>query len=117
MILTHDGTLGKSQKHATKKGDIMMNGIMWDQTISKANKHHIYNTIIKSVMTFVREVGQMEQSRSIFLATEMVFWRRFACIPRRDRLRNERIREIMETKHTIIDNQITNMVWPRTENA
>ena len=36
-------------------------------------------------------------------ATEMDFWRRSAGISKRERVTNEKIREIMDVKHLLVD--------------
>ncbi|XP_044760889.1 uncharacterized protein LOC123318344 [Coccinella septempunctata] len=116
MKLTHDGTLDAAIKDRNvqgRKAISMMNGILWDQSISKSNKHRIYNTILKSIVTYGSEVWQMKQrSEKMLLATEMDFWQRSAGISRRDRVRNERVREIMGSKHTITDDIKTKqLIW------
>lgn len=116
MKLTHDGTLDTAIKDRNIQGRraiSMMNGILWDQSISKTNKQRIYNTILKSILTYGSEVWQIKQrSENMLLATEMDFWRRSAGISRRDHIRNERIREIMGAEHTIIDDIKTKqLIW------
>lgn len=81
-----------------------MNGILWDKNISKNNKKLIYNTIIKSIVTYSSEVWQIkDRSAKMLNATEMDFWRRAAGKSKRERVTNERIREIMGISHTLID--------------
>lgn len=61
----------------------MLNGILWDQNISKENKRRIYNTILKSIMTYGSEVWQIKKTtEKMLLTTEIDFWRRAAGISR-----------------------------------
>jgi hypothetical protein len=63
---------------------------LWDQGISKDNKKRIYNTIIKSIVTYSSEIWPLkERSENMLLTTEMDFWRRSAGRSRRERIRNE----------------------------
>ena len=91
----------------------MMNRILWDQTISKANKKLIYNTILRSIVTYSSEVWQMKKSmEKMLMATEMDFWRRAAGKSRIEKMRNDRIREIMGVGHTIVDDIKTKqLIW------
>ena len=114
--ITQDGRLDAAIKNRNIQGRraiSMMNGILWDQTISKANKKLIYNTILRSIVTHSCEVWQMKQSTEKMLTTtEMDFWRRAAGKSRIERVRNERIREIMEVRHTIVDDIKTKqLIW------
>jgi len=107
MKITNDGTLDQTIKERNIQGRqaiSMMNGILWDQQISKQNKHRIYNSIIKTIVTYSSEVWQIkEKSERTLMATEMDFWRRAAGKSKLERYTNERIREIMGVTHTIAD--------------
>jgi hypothetical protein len=46
----------------------------------------------------------------MLLTTEMDFWRRSAGSSRRERIRNERIRDIMKVNTTIVENIRTNQL-------
>lgn len=107
MKLNHDGTLDTALMDRNIQGrraTSLMNDILWDQSISKTKKQRICNTIFKSILTYGSEVWQINQwSENMLLAAEMDFWRSSAGLSRRDRNLNGMIREIKETKHTIID--------------
>ncbi|XP_043498441.1 uncharacterized protein LOC122525861 [Polistes fuscatus] len=107
LKITQDGTLDKNiQERCTqgRKAIALLNTILWDQSISKENKHNIYNSIVKSIITYSSEVWPLkEKSENMLRTTEMDFWRRAAGVSRRDKIRNTRILEIMDVKHTIID--------------
>jgi hypothetical protein len=78
---------------------------LYDQGISKGNKKRIYNTIIKSTVTCSSEIWPLKKrSENMLLTTEMDFWRRSAGSSRRERIRNERIRDIMKVNTTIVEN-------------
>lgn len=90
-----------------------INSILWDKTITNRKKSYIYNTIVKSIVTYGSEVWQInEKNKRKLLATEMDFWRRSARISRLEHIRNERIREIMKAPTTIIDEIRTKqLIW------
>lgn len=116
LKITRNGTLDtaiKDRNTQGRKAIAMMNGILWDQTISKTNKQLIYNIILKSIMTYSSEVWQIKQStEKMLITTEMDFWRRSAGRSRRDRVRNDRIREIMGVRKTITDDIKTKqLIW------
>nr|XP_018916932.1 PREDICTED: uncharacterized protein LOC109043975 [Bemisia tabaci] len=96
-----------------RKAIAMLNRILWDQSISKEKKRMIYNTIIKSILTYGSEEWPMkERTKKILKATEMDFWRRSAGISRRDHVRNERVREIMNAEQNIVHEIMTEqLVW------
>lgn len=81
-----------------------LNGILWDQQIRKETKRKIFNTIIRSIITYGSEVWTLKsQIEKRLMATEMDFWRRSAGISRREKIRNEVIRKKMDIKKSIID--------------
>ena len=90
----------------------MLNSILWDQNFSKENKKRIYNSIIKSIVTYGSEVWQIkEKTEKMITATEMDFWSLAGRI-RRERVTNEKIREIMDVKHSLVDDIKTKqLIW------
>ena len=96
-----------------RKAIAMLNGILWDQRISKDNKRRIYNAVVKSILTYGCEVWQLKKrTQDMLRATEMDFWRRSAGISRRDRVRNDRVRQIMEVGNDIVfDVMNKQLVW------
>lgn len=105
--ITQDGKLDAAIKERNiqgRKGISLLNSVLWDKNISKENKKRIYNTIIKSITTYGCEVWPIkDRTEKMLRTTEMDFWRRSAGISRRDRITNERVREIMGVTHTIVD--------------
>ncbi|XP_045464709.1 uncharacterized protein LOC123673965 [Harmonia axyridis] len=91
----------------------MLNGVLWDKNISKENKKRIYNTIVKSIVTYSSEVWPIKaKTEKMLMATEMDFWRRSAGRSRTERIRNERIREIMGVKSNIVnDIRTKQLIW------
>ncbi|XP_030766933.1 uncharacterized protein LOC115890751 [Sitophilus oryzae] len=69
----------------------MLNGVLWDEGISKANKKNIYNTVVKSIITYGSEVWQLKsRTENMLLATEMDYWRRSAGKSKRAQITNDR---------------------------
>ena len=114
--LTQDGKFDRAIRERNlqgRKAIAMLNGVLWDQRISKENKRRIYNAIVKSIITYGSEVWQLKKrSEDILRATEMDFWRRSAGISRRERVRNERVRGIMGVEEDIVhDIKTRQLVW------
>lgn len=81
-----------------------LNGILWDANISKKNKKQIYSAMVQSVALYGSEIWQLsEQHKNQLKVMEMDYWRRAAGISRRDRVRNTRIREIMDAGRDIVE--------------
>ncbi len=79
-----------------------LNSVLWDKNISKKTKLMIYRVIIQSVL-YGAEIWQLsEQMRTKLRVMEMDFLRRSAGISRREKIRNERIKEIMGLKQDIL---------------
>ena len=114
--LTQDGRTDQAIRERNtlaRKAIAMLNGILWDQRISKDNKRRIYNAVVKSILTYGCEVWQLKKrTQDMLRATEMDFWRRSAGISRRDRVRNDRVRQIMEVENDIVFDVMTKqLVW------
>ncbi|CAH0383863.1 unnamed protein product [Bemisia tabaci] len=85
-----------------RKAIVMLNGIPRDKRISEDNKKRIYNSVVRPIMTYGSGVWQLKmRTQEMLKATEMDFWRRLAGISRRERIRNERVREVMGVEGTI----------------
>ena len=114
--LTKDGNLDRAIKDRNvqgRKAIAMLNGVLWDQSISKETKRKIYNVIVKSIVTYGSEVWQLKKrTEDMLRATEMDFWRRSAGISRRERIRNVKVREIMGVEKDIVhDIRSKQLVW------
>lgn len=81
----------------------MLNEILLDQRISKDNKKRVYNSVVKHIITYGSEELQLKrQAQEMLKSTEMDSWRSSARISRRERIRNERVREIIGAEGTIV---------------
>ena len=59
MHITNDGSLDKEIKCRNNQGRQairQLNSILWDKAVSKQNKHKIYNSIVKSIISYGSEV-------------------------------------------------------------
>lgn len=116
LRISEDGVLDESIRERNTLGRraiSMLNGVLWDKNISKENKKRIYNTIVKSIVTYSSEVWPIKaKTEKMLMATEMDFWRRSAGRSRIERIRNERIREIMGVKSNIVnDIRTKQLIW------
>lgn len=116
MRLTNNGDLTEAIKDRNTQGRkaiALLNSVLWDKNISKENKTRIYNTIVKAITTYSSEVWPLkETTKKMLKATEMDYWRRAAGRSRMERIPNERIREVMKVKHTIVDDiQDKQLIW------
>ncbi|CAH0386587.1 unnamed protein product [Bemisia tabaci] len=73
----------------------------------------IYNVIVNSIITYGGEVWRKEErTEGMLRAIEMDFWRRSAGISRRERIRNVKVREIMDVENDIVhDIRPKQLVW------
>ncbi|PSN39623.1 hypothetical protein C0J52_13800 [Blattella germanica] len=70
-----------------------LNNILWDRDITSKTKTNIYNSIVKSTITYGSETWHLKSGAIQKLhSTEMDFWRRSARISRRDKIKNTVIR-------------------------
>jgi hypothetical protein len=67
-----------------------LDGVLWDKNVPKRKKNS-YNTIMKSITTYGREVWRIKEKTILSLETD--FWRTSANTSRREKVRNEVIRE------------------------
>lgn len=71
-----------------------LNGIFWSQEIGKKRKLTIYETLVKSSLIYGAETWRMtENNRRKLEATEMDAFRRSLRVSRRDKIRNDDIRQ------------------------
>ncbi|PSN48159.1 hypothetical protein C0J52_08725 [Blattella germanica] len=81
-----------------------LNNILWDRDITIKTKTNIYNTIVKSTITYGSETWLLKSGTILKLySTEMDFWRRSARISRREKIRNTVIREKMKVKGSLTE--------------
>ncbi|XP_030749353.1 uncharacterized protein LOC115877353, partial [Sitophilus oryzae] len=93
--ISNDGSLDEEIKCRNNQGrqEIrQLNSILWDKAVSKQNKHKIYNSIIKSIIVMVVKRASVKLNL--------------------DRVRNERIQNIMGVKHRIMEDiKINQLRW------
>ena len=87
--------------------------ILWNKHITKSTKTMIYNTLVRSILTYGAGnwVINKNNQRKIN-AVEMEFWRRCCQLTRLDKVRNEEIREKMNVQNdtlTFIEEKI--LLW------
>ncbi|XP_030753047.1 uncharacterized protein LOC115880061 [Sitophilus oryzae] len=83
--------------------------ILRAKAASKQNKHKIYYSIVKSIISYGSEVWSLKE-KTLLEPTEMDFWR--CAAGKLDRARNEKIRNIMGVKHRIIEDiKINQLRW------
>lgn len=81
-----------------------LNGILWSKAISKKQKSRLYSSIFKSIILYGCETWQINKSQEAKLNTiAMDFLRRSARISRMDKIRNDRIRDIMMIEKPFIE--------------
>lgn len=81
-----------------------LNSIWWSPTISKKRKWQIYQTVVKSIVLYGAEAwSPTEEDKRRIVAMEMDALRRSCRVSRRDRVRNERIKQLMGVEDTIIE--------------
>ncbi|XP_072392475.1 uncharacterized protein [Diabrotica undecimpunctata] len=103
----------KHRDHQRRRVILQLNSILWDKTISIENKRRIYNSIVKSIVTYGSEIWPLQEKAIKTLeATEMNYLRRVTAKSRLDRLRIERIQEIMGVKPNAHDfGRINQLRW------
>ncbi|XP_044760773.1 uncharacterized protein LOC123318222 [Coccinella septempunctata] len=114
--ITADGRTQNEIESRINKGKTTirhLNSILWSKSISAEKKRYIYSSVFKSIVLYGSETWQLTKSlEKRLLALEMDFWRRSARVSRMDRMRNERVRELMKVEKTIIeDTQQKQLIW------
>ena len=73
-----------------------LNSILWDRDVTPKTKTHIYHAIVKSTITYAEETWCLKAKTVAKLnSIEMDFWRRSARISRKDKIRNNIIKQKM----------------------
>ena len=82
----------------------MLNSILWDKNITKQVKLQIYNSIVRSTVTYGAEIWKLNKNlTSKLMSMEMDFLRRSARHSRLEKIRNTIIRKEMNVKNSVID--------------
>lgn len=90
-----------------------LNPLLWSKQIKRETKVQIYNTMVKSVVTYAADVWTLSMREKQKLhSLEMDYLRRSARISRLDRVRNKDIRDKMGVTETILDHiQTKQLSW------
>ena len=90
-----------------------INGILWSTEITKNRKYNIYETLVKSILLYGCETWRLtERNKRKLETTEMDAIRRAMRISRRDKIRNEDIRQQMGIEGTIVnDIEQKQLIW------
>ena len=83
---------------------IKLNSILWDRDVTPKTKTHIYHAIVKSTITYAAETWCLKAKTVTKLnSTEMNFWRRSARISRKDKIRNNIIKQKMNVTRSLLE--------------
>jgi len=82
---------------------------LWDGVVTPKTKTLIYRAIVESTITYEAETGCLKiKTVAKVNSTEMDFWRRSARISRKDKIRNNIIKQKMNVIRFILDDIKTN---------
>jgi hypothetical protein len=77
---------------------------LWDRDVTLKTKTHIYQATVKSTITYAAETWCLKAKTVAKLnSTEMDFWRRSARIPRKDKIKNNIIKQKMNLTRSLLD--------------
>ncbi|XP_044760299.1 uncharacterized protein LOC123317755 [Coccinella septempunctata] len=96
-----------------KKAISCLNGILWNKNITKRRKFNIYETLVKSSLLYGSENWRLtEKYKRKLEAVEMDAMRRSLRISRRERIRNETVKEMMGIEGTLMDDiEKRQLIW------
>src|SRR5215510_8674484 len=81
-----------------------LNGVLWDRDVTPKTKTHIYHAIVKSTITYAAETWCLKAKTIAKLnSTEMDFWRHSALIFRKDKIRNNIIKQKMNVTRSLLE--------------
>lgn len=82
----------------------MLNSILWSKNILHRTKKLIYQAIFQSTTLYGAETWTISrQQANKLMVLEMDFWRRSARKSRKEKIRNNKIREIMQVDRNILE--------------
>ena len=97
----------------------MLNSVMWNRQITRKYKLLIYNSIVKSTVTYGAETWKFNKNLELkLISMEMYFLRRSAICSRLEKIKNNVIREKMNIKNSFLDYikvQTVELMWPLVE--
>jgi len=77
---------------------------LWDRGVTPKTKNHIYRAIVKITITYAAETLCLKAKTVAKLnSTEMDFWRRSARVSRKDKIRNNIIKQKMNVTRSLLD--------------
>ena len=81
-----------------------LNRNLWDSDVTPKTKTHIYHAIVKSTITYAAETWCLKAKTITKLnSTEMDFWRLSTRISRKDKIRNNIIKQKMNVTRSLLD--------------
>ena len=81
-----------------------LNSILWDRDVTPETKTYIYHAIVKSTFTYTAETWCLKVKTVAKLnSTQMDFWRRSARICRKEKIRNNIIKQKMNVTRSLLD--------------
>ena len=106
VIFNKQGTSKDEIQERVNKGRIVirtLNSLLWERSITRNTKKHIYNSMVQSVILYGAEVWNVSNvNKKKLMAAEMDFFRRSCRRSKLDRVRNVTIRAKMNIDRTII---------------
>jgi hypothetical protein len=107
VALTSDGKDDKDICNKIVQGKKIirqLHSLLWNDTILKNTTQRVFKTIAEPPTIYGAEAWVMNSKLSKKInAVEMSFWRRCCGLTLEDHVRNDKIREIMETEVTLTD--------------
>ena len=81
-----------------------LNSILWDRDVTPKTKTHIYHAVVKSTITYAAETWCLKAKTVAKLnSTEMDFWRHSARISRKEKIRNNVIKQKMNVTRSLLE--------------
>ena len=81
-----------------------LNSVLWDRDVTSKTKTHVYHAVVKSTITYATETWCLKAKTIAKLnSTEMDFWRHSALISRKDKIRNNIIKQKMNVTRSLVD--------------
>ena len=107
LLLTKDGNYEPEINDRTNRGRAAiakLNSILWDRDVTTETKTHIYHATVKSTITYTAETWCLKVKTVAKLnSTQMDFWRRSARICRKEKIRNNIIKQKMNVTRSLLD--------------
>jgi len=112
--ITKDGNQEPESKCRINRGRAAikkLNSILWDRDVTPKTKSRIYQSIVRSTITYAAETWFLKAKTLAKLNfTQTAFWRRPARISRNDKFGNTVIKQKMNTVKSLLDDIKTKQV-------